>query len=142
MKIKPLPDLMNTHQRSKIPAGKVAHFARNGVPDRSERCPRSLGTVSQIARNGVPDQSEWCPRSIGISVPDQSESVSQINRNQCPRSLGICKACEASSQALLGSAGVSVEPVIVLENITTGSIKTWFKMFWRRKEWKQSEVET
>ncbi len=43
------------------------------------------------------------------------------------------EACEASSQALLGSAGVSIEPVIVLENITTGSIKTWFKIFWQEE---------
>ena len=29
--------------------------------------------LQNIGLQGVPDRSEWCPRSIGISVPDRSE---------------------------------------------------------------------
>ncbi len=51
MKIKPIPERMNTHLLSPIPVAKVSQIARNGVPDQSE-------PLSQIVRNGVPDQSE------------------------------------------------------------------------------------
>ncbi len=43
------------------------------------------------------------------------------------------EACETCSHALLGSIGVLIEPVIVLEDIKAGSIKTWFKIFWEQE---------
>ena len=44
------------------------------------------------------------------------------------------EACESCCRALLGSiGGVSIEPVIVLENVVTGSIRTRFKVFWREE---------
>ncbi len=40
------------------------------------------------------------------------------------------EACETCSLSLVGSLGLSIEPVIVLEDVETGSIKTWFKAKW------------
>lgn len=40
------------------------------------------------------------------------------------------EACEACSRSLIDSIGISIDPVIVLEDIEAGSIKTWFKTKW------------
>lgn len=40
------------------------------------------------------------------------------------------EACEACSLSLVGSLGLSIDPVIVLEDVEVGSIKTWFKAKW------------
>jgi len=44
------------------------------------------------------------------------------------------EACESCSLSLVGSLGISIDPVIVLEDIETGSIKTWFKAKWEEDE--------
>ncbi|MCY4170815.1 MAG: hypothetical protein OXF08_04350 [Bacteroidetes bacterium] len=41
------------------------------------------------------------------------------------------EACEECSQALVGSIGISIDPVIVLEDVEAGSIKTRFKIFYK-----------
>ena len=40
------------------------------------------------------------------------------------------EACESCSQALIGSIGVEIEPVVVLEDIEASSLKSRFKFFW------------
>ncbi len=41
------------------------------------------------------------------------------------------QACEECSQSLVGSIGISIDPVIVLEDIEAGSIKTRFRIFYK-----------
>ncbi|MYF41186.1 MAG: hypothetical protein F4221_10145 [Rhodothermaceae bacterium] len=40
------------------------------------------------------------------------------------------EACEACTQSLVDSIGVSIDPVIVLEDLEAGSIRSWFRTIW------------
>ncbi len=44
------------------------------------------------------------------------------------------EACESCIQSLVGSIGMSVEPVIVLENVDKGSTRARFRIFWKEKK--------
>jgi len=95
------------------------------VPDQPEWCPRSTGMVSQIDRNGVPDQSEsvsQIDRNMQVIIKIRGNAPQKLQKTQFHRCKNLDGVFEIQGRMLKGPVLLVDDVVNSRWTLTVGSV--------------------